>query len=70
MEKKINELLMKYKEVIDLGEYDYDIVDIFMKELKILDMYVIVYNEKEGRYEVSELYFFFLLLEYIKFGVE
>jgi len=53
MEKKINELLMKYKEVIDLGEYDYDIVDIFMKELKILDMYVIVYNEKEGRYEVS-----------------
>ena len=54
MEKKINELLMKYKEVIDLGEYDYDIVDIFMKELKILDMYVIVYNEKEGRYEVSE----------------
>lgn len=53
MKKKINELLMKYKEIIDLGEYDYDIVDIFMKELKILDMYVIVYNKKEGRYEVS-----------------
>ena len=52
-EYEINELLMKYKEVIDLGEDDYDIVDIFMKELKILDMYVIVYNEKEGRYEVS-----------------